>query len=64
MHSAEVVVALLNGKPIAVERCSFSILTFRKNGQLVSPLSDRLANPVTRLCHLYQARFRTGVVHS
>jgi hypothetical protein len=30
----------MNGKPIAVERSSFSILTFKKNGALVSPLLD------------------------
>lgn len=39
--SAEITVALMNGKPIAVERSSFSIMTFKKNGALVSPLSDR-----------------------
>jgi hypothetical protein len=39
-------VALMNGKPIAVVRSSFSILTFKKNGALVSPLSDRhVASP-------------------
>ena len=40
VRSAEVVVALMNGKPVAVERYSFSILTFKKNGALVSPLLD------------------------
>jgi hypothetical protein len=30
----------MNGKPIAVERSSFSVLTFKKNGVLVSPLLD------------------------
>ena len=35
----------MNGKPIAVERASFSILTFKKNGSLVSPLSDRHDGP-------------------
>jgi hypothetical protein len=41
IRSAEIAVALMNGKPIAVERSWFSILTFKKNGALVSPLSDR-----------------------
>jgi len=41
VRSAEITVALMNGKPIAVERSSFSILTFKKNGALLSPLSDR-----------------------
>ena len=41
VRSAEIAVALMNGKPIAVERSSFSMLTFKKNGALVSPLSDR-----------------------
>ncbi len=41
VRSAEIAVALMNGKPIAVERSCFSILTFKKNGALVSPLSDR-----------------------
>jgi len=40
LRSAEIAVALMNGKPIAVERSSFSILTFKKNGTLVSPLLD------------------------
>jgi len=31
----------MNGQPIQVVRSSFSILTFRKNGSLVPPLSDR-----------------------
>ena len=41
VRSAEITVALMNGKPIAVVRSSFSILTFKKNGSLVSPLLDR-----------------------
>lgn len=41
VRTAEIAVALLNGKPIAVERSWFSILTFKKNGALDSPLSDR-----------------------
>jgi hypothetical protein len=40
IRSAEIAVALMNGKPIAVERSSFSILTFETNGALVSPLID------------------------
>jgi hypothetical protein len=41
VRSAEIALALMNGKPIAVVHSSFSILTFKKNGTLVSPLSDR-----------------------
>jgi hypothetical protein len=41
IRSAEIGVALMNGKPIAVELSWFSVLTFKKNGALVSPLSDR-----------------------
>jgi len=41
IRSAEIAVALMNGKPIAVVRSSFNILTFKKTGALVSPLSDR-----------------------
>ncbi len=41
VRSAEITVALSNGTPIAVERSSFNILTFKKNGALVSPLADR-----------------------
>ena len=41
VRSAEIAVALMNGKPIAVDRSWFSILTFMKNGALVPPLSDR-----------------------
>lgn len=40
VRRAEIAVALINGKPIAVERSSFSIATFKKNGALVSPLLD------------------------
>jgi len=39
-RTAEMAVELLNGKPIAVVRSSFSISTFVKNGTLLSPLSD------------------------
>jgi hypothetical protein len=41
IRSAELAVALMSKKPIAVERSSFSVLTFDSNGALVSPLSDR-----------------------
>jgi hypothetical protein len=41
VRSAEISVELMNGKPIAVVRSSFSILTFKKNGALLSPLLDR-----------------------
>ena len=41
VRSAEIAVELMNGQPIQVVRSSFSILTFRKNGSLVPPLSDR-----------------------
>ncbi len=38
VRSAEVVVELMNGRPIAVIRCVFSMMTFRRDGTLVSPL--------------------------
>jgi hypothetical protein len=41
IRSVEIVVALTNGKPIAVVHSSYRILTFKKNGALVSPLMDR-----------------------
>jgi hypothetical protein len=41
IRSAEIAVVLMNGKPIAVERSWFSVLTFKKNDALVSPLADR-----------------------
>jgi hypothetical protein len=41
VRSAEIAVELSNGQPIQVVRSSFSILTFKKNGALVPPLSDR-----------------------
>lgn len=41
VRCAAIAVALLNGKPIAVERSWFSILTFKDNGALVPPLLDR-----------------------
>jgi hypothetical protein len=41
IRSAEISLAQMNGKPIAVERSSFSMLTFENNGALVSPLADR-----------------------
>jgi hypothetical protein len=41
----EIAVALLRGKVIAVDRSSFDILTFKKNGSLAWPLSDRHGPP-------------------
>ena len=41
VRTAEIAVELMNGQPIQVLRSSFSILTFKKNGTLVPPLSDR-----------------------
>jgi len=41
VRSAEIAVELMNGQPIQVVRSSFSILTFKKNGSMVPPLSDR-----------------------
>jgi hypothetical protein len=40
VRSAEVVVELVNGRPIAVIRCVFSMMTFKRDGTLVSPLRD------------------------
>ena len=41
VRCAAIAVALVNGKPIAVERSWFSIMTFKENGALVPPLLDR-----------------------
>jgi hypothetical protein len=41
VRSAEIAVELMNGQPIQVVRSWFNILTFKKNGTLVPPLSDR-----------------------
>jgi len=40
VRSAEVVVELMNGQPIAVIRSVFSMMTFKSDGTLVSPLRD------------------------
>ena len=40
VRSAEVVVELMNGRPIAVVRSVFSMMTFKRDGTLVSPLRD------------------------
>ncbi len=40
VRSAEVVVELLNGRPIAVVRTVFSMMTFKRDGSLLSPLRD------------------------
>lgn len=62
VRSAEIAVALLNGKPIAVERSSFSILTFENNGALVSPLSDRHARARAELALALKPPFQSKVV--
>jgi hypothetical protein len=41
IRSAEIAVELMNGQPIQVVRSWFNILTFKKNGTLLPPLSDR-----------------------
>jgi hypothetical protein len=41
VRSAEVVVEMHNGRPIAVLRSVFNMLTFKSNGTLVPPLQDR-----------------------
>lgn len=40
VRSAEVVVELMNGRPIAVVRSVFSVMTSKRDGTLVSPLQD------------------------
>lgn len=40
VRSAEIAVELMNGQPIQAVRSCFNILTFKKNGTLVPPLSD------------------------
>ena len=40
VRSAEIAVQLMDRQPIAVVHSSYSMLTFKKNGALVSPLSD------------------------
>ena len=41
VRTAEIAVELVNGEPTRVVQSSFNILTFRNNGALVPPLSDR-----------------------
>ncbi len=41
VRSAEVAVEMMNGRPLAVLRSVFNILTFKKDGTLVPPLRDR-----------------------
>jgi hypothetical protein len=41
VRSAGIAVELMNGQPTQVVRSSFNILTFKKDGTLVPPLSDR-----------------------
>jgi hypothetical protein len=41
VRSAEVVVEMKNGRPIAVLRSVFNMLTFKSNGTLVPPLQDQ-----------------------
>ena len=62
IRSAEIAVALMNGKPIAVERSWFSILTFKKNGALVSPLSDRHVRARAELALAFEQPVRDTAV--
>jgi hypothetical protein len=41
VRSAEVAVEMMNGRPLRVVRSVFSMLTFKSDGTLVSPLRDR-----------------------
>jgi hypothetical protein len=41
VRSAEVVVEMMNGRPLVVLRSVFNMLTFKSDGTLVSPLRDR-----------------------
>jgi hypothetical protein len=41
VRSAEVVVEMMNGRPLVVLRSAFNMLTFKSDGTLVSPLRDR-----------------------
>jgi hypothetical protein len=41
VRSAEVVVEMMNGRPLVVLRSVFNVLTFESDGTLVSPLRDR-----------------------
>ena len=41
VRSAEVVVEMMNGRPLRVLRSVFTVLTFQRDGTLVPPLQDR-----------------------
>src|SRR5271168_2456725 len=41
VRSAEVVVEMMNGRPLVVLRSVFNMLTFKSDGTLVCPLRDR-----------------------
>ena len=41
VRSAEVVVEMVDGRPISVVRSVFNMLTFKSDGTLVTPLRDR-----------------------
>jgi hypothetical protein len=41
VRSAEIAVELMKGQPVQVVRSCFNMLTFKKKGTLVPPLSDR-----------------------
>jgi hypothetical protein len=41
VRRAEVVVEMMNGRPLVVLRSAFNMLTFKSDGTLVSPLRDR-----------------------
>jgi hypothetical protein len=41
VRSAEVVVEMMNGRPLVVLRSVFNMLTFKSDGTMVSPLRDR-----------------------
>src|SRR5271168_2675004 len=41
VRSAEVVLEMMNARPLAVLRSVFNMLTFKSDGTLVSPLRDR-----------------------
>jgi hypothetical protein len=62
VRSAEITVALLNGKPVAVERSSFSMLTFKKNGALLSPLWDPHARARAELALALEKPIRDAAV--
>ena len=41
VRSAEVVVEMVDGRPISVVRSVFNMLTFKRDGTLIPPLRDR-----------------------